>query len=184
MGKDVQRLEMDYNAGVKHGLFFREILIMNGIRTGFWALLLVFSTGAALTGGAAPAQAQGSIPMHDAIGSAPVVERAPDLTPPAEEDMDEEDVESATPVTLSTEENTTDMEEESSDETSAPEALTKDGCDFGEWIGFPADEDAAKATGRPYRILKPGEAATMDFLPERINIDVNETDIVISVHCG
>lgn len=57
-------------------------------------------------------------------------------------------------------------------------------CDFEEWVGFPIDEQALKAKKRPYRILRPGDAATMDFNPERINVEVNDNDIVLSVHCG
>ena len=57
-------------------------------------------------------------------------------------------------------------------------------CDFEEWVGFPVDEDALKAANRPYRILRPGDAATMDYNAERINVEVNDNDIVLNIRCG
>jgi hypothetical protein len=57
-------------------------------------------------------------------------------------------------------------------------------CDFSPWVGHPVDEDAVKATQRPYRILPPGAMATMDYSPQRINLDTDENGIVTRVHCG
>jgi hypothetical protein len=56
-------------------------------------------------------------------------------------------------------------------------------CDFKAWVDQPVDEDVVKATGRPYRILKPGAMVTRDFSADRINVEVNEQSIVTAVHC-
>lgn len=56
-------------------------------------------------------------------------------------------------------------------------------CDFKEWVDKPVDEDVVKATGRPYRILKPGAMVTRDFSADRINVEINEQSIVTAVHC-
>lgn len=65
-----------------------------------------------------------------------------------------------------------------SDETGEPP------CDFDHWTGKPVDEQALKETGRPYRILPPGSMATMDYVPERINVHTDEEGIVTKVKCG
>lgn len=57
-------------------------------------------------------------------------------------------------------------------------------CDFAQWVGLPVDEEAVKATGRPYRILPPGAMATMDYSADRINLHTDEQGIVIDVRCG
>ena len=56
-------------------------------------------------------------------------------------------------------------------------------CDFKAWIDKPVDEDVVKATGRPYRILKPGAMVTRDFSADRINVEINEQSLVTAVHC-
>lgn len=62
-------------------------------------------------------------------------------------------------------------------------------CDFGEWVGKTSSEAeaAAKATGRPYRILPPGTAMTMDYRADRINVETSGKDAsatVVKVFCG
>ncbi len=60
-------------------------------------------------------------------------------------------------------------------------------CDFQQWVGKPIDEAdaAAKATGRPYRILKPGAIVTQEYSAERINLHSDEEGkTVMSVTCG
>jgi hypothetical protein len=69
-------------------------------------------------------------------------------------------------------------------QTITPPDMTPQVCDFKEWIGKPVDEAAVKATGRPYRILKPGDAATMDFSPARIDVITGDDGTVTDVHCG
>ena len=56
-------------------------------------------------------------------------------------------------------------------------------CDFEDWIGKPVDEAALKETGRPYRIIKPGDPVTMDYNQERINVE-HENGTVVRVNCG
>lgn len=57
-------------------------------------------------------------------------------------------------------------------------------CDFSEWIGRTVDENILKGLGRPYRVLPPGSAMTMDHSPERINLDLDENGIITRVWCG
>lgn len=57
-------------------------------------------------------------------------------------------------------------------------------CNYQDWVGKTVDEQSIKATGRPYRILGLNAAATMDFNPERINIIVDDKNIVMVVRCG
>ncbi|MGO1069804.1 I78 family peptidase inhibitor [Lysobacter sp. CA199] len=46
-------------------------------------------------------------------------------------------------------------------------------------------ERARTETGsRDVRVLKPGMAATMDFRPDRLNIDVNERGAITGLRCG
>ncbi len=69
------------------------------------------------------------------------------------------------------------------DSASAP-ALSEAECSYNDWVGKEVDEEAVKAVGRPYRILGPNAAATMDFNPERINVMVDDKNIVTVVRCG
>lgn len=55
---------------------------------------------------------------------------------------------------------------------------------YNEWVNKPVDEEAVKAVGREYRILKPNSAMTMDHKPERMNVYINDDGIVLSVMCG
>jgi len=57
-------------------------------------------------------------------------------------------------------------------------------CDFAEWVGGPVPLDALEELGRPFRVLEPGAMATMDYLPQRINLNVDDDGIVTSVECG
>lgn len=59
-------------------------------------------------------------------------------------------------------------------------------CDFAEWNGLSRDEveSRVKATGRSNRILPPGSAMTMDYRPDRINVELDDNDIVVRVFCG
>jgi hypothetical protein len=63
------------------------------------------------------------------------------------------------------------------------EELTTCGS-YPDWIGQEVDEEAIKETGKPYRILKPDSMATMDHSPDRINVMVDENNIVVEVRCG
>lgn len=59
-------------------------------------------------------------------------------------------------------------------------------CAFGFLIGQTSEQAGAQIMplNRPYRILKPGDAATQDYSADRINLNVDETGIVVSVNCG
>ena len=72
----------------------------------------------------------------------------------------------------------------SDDATGEVPAIAEGECSFADWVGHAVNEDSVKATGRPYRILKPNAAATMDYSPERINIIVDDKDVVTAVRCG
>lgn len=64
-----------------------------------------------------------------------------------------------------------------------PDVFKDASCDFEDWVGKALDEAAIKAEGRPHRILKPGDAVTMDHNPERINVE-HENGAVTRVWCG
>lgn len=59
-------------------------------------------------------------------------------------------------------------------------------CDFAQWNGLSRDEveQRVEETGRPNRILRPGQPMTMDYRPDRINVELDDNDIVIRVFCG
>lgn len=59
-------------------------------------------------------------------------------------------------------------------------------CDFAQWNGLSRDdvEQRAQETGRPNRILRPGQPMTMDYRPDRINVELDDNDIVVRVFCG
>lgn len=46
-------------------------------------------------------------------------------------------------------------------------------------------DDAGKRSGaRAVRVIRPGMIVTMDFRPDRLNIDVDEKGIVTNLRCG
>ena len=55
---------------------------------------------------------------------------------------------------------------------------------YHKWVGALLDSNAVSATGKKFRILKPNQAMTMDHNPERINVFINDNNIVLSVRCG
>lgn len=57
-------------------------------------------------------------------------------------------------------------------------------CEFADMIGKPVNQDALVALQRPFRILPPHAAATMDYSAERINVHTDEAGIVLKVDCG
>ncbi len=68
-------------------------------------------------------------------------------------------------------------------ENNEEEALS---CAFDFLIGLDAGAAVEQILplGRPYRVLGPGDAATMDFVEERINLQTDDTGIVVAVTCG
>lgn len=58
------------------------------------------------------------------------------------------------------------------------------------YIGQDADEatvaqakTAAGATG-PVRVIKPGQAVTMDFRADRLNVEVDDGNAIVRITCG
>lgn len=58
------------------------------------------------------------------------------------------------------------------------------------FVGKRADEatiaaarDAAGATG-DLRVIKPGQPVTMDFRHDRLNVEVDDHDMIVRIHCG
>lgn len=56
---------------------------------------------------------------------------------------------------------------------------------YPEWMGQHIDTINLSILGnRPHRILKPGSMATMDYLPDRLNIHTTEDGIIVTQDCG
>lgn len=56
-------------------------------------------------------------------------------------------------------------------------------------VGTPYSADAVEkarlASGsKTVRVIRPGTAVTMDFREDRLNVDLDEKDVVTRVHCG
>ncbi len=69
----------------------------------------------------------------------------------------------------------------------AAEKKTAYKCDFAPWVGLKVSEDmlgALKGAERPYRVLEPGSAMTMDHAPARVNFDLNEAGAITRIWCG
>ena len=71
-----------------------------------------------------------------------------------------------------------------------PEPPTSAGCDAGAagaFIGRPAAEAeaarAAAAAGR-VRVIRPGDAVTMDYRADRLNVELDEAGIIRALRCG
>jgi len=41
-----------------------------------------------------------------------------------------------------------------------------------------------RANAKTLRVLAPGDAATMDYNPQRLNIDIDESEVIIRLTCG
>jgi hypothetical protein len=62
-----------------------------------------------------------------------------------------------------------------------------DACGAGSLQGLVGREVAILQTMKfegPFRLIRPGEAVTMDYNPERLNIDLDATDVISAVRCG
>jgi hypothetical protein len=58
-----------------------------------------------------------------------------------------------------------------------------------QYVGQAASDDVVSqlqaATGaKTVRVLKPGMAATMDFRDDRLNLQLDEHDVIVKVSCG
>lgn len=47
-----------------------------------------------------------------------------------------------------------------------------------------AEHARATSGSKTVRVIRPGMAVTMDFRVDRLNIDLDEKDVVTRVHCG
>lgn len=57
-------------------------------------------------------------------------------------------------------------------------------CKAQSHIGQPVDAIPEGELTQPYRVLRPGDAATMDYNPRRINVLIDENGIITQIHCG
>lgn len=60
-------------------------------------------------------------------------------------------------------------------------------CPFQELVGHKVDDsvhEQLRAAHKLYRVLKPGSVMTMDFSAERVNLNVDDHDVITSVTCG
>jgi hypothetical protein len=60
-------------------------------------------------------------------------------------------------------------------------------CDFKDWIGVRVEQsmlEALAAQGRPQRLLPPDTSYTSDYVPERVNFDLDENGIILRIWCG
>lgn len=79
-------------------------------------------------------------------------------------------------------------------ETNAPaEPVPSETADSGEacgadmlqpMLGQPEGEIHEPSLPQPYRIIHPGQAVTMDYNPNRLNIQINEDGRVEEIECG
>lgn len=51
-------------------------------------------------------------------------------------------------------------------------------------VGQPAAVLQTMKFGTTTRIIRPGMAVTMDYSPERLNIEINEAEVISRVSCG
>lgn len=68
--------------------------------------------------------------------------------------------------------------------TNSPET-TEPACEFSDLVGQSLkDLDVSAYSPRAIRVLHPGSMATMDYSPSRINIKVDDNEVIIEVTCG
>ena len=53
-----------------------------------------------------------------------------------------------------------------------------------QFLGQPASALDAVRLSQPFRIIRPGEMVTMDFLPERVNFRVGADGRIVEITCG
>jgi|APIni6443716594_1056825.scaffolds.fasta_scaffold1394746_1 Peptidase inhibitor I78 family len=71
-------------------------------------------------------------------------------------------------------------------ETSAIPAGDKDTCGaarYANLIGKPVIDPAVPAASRDIRHIRPNSVVTMDFSPQRLNIDVNDQGVITGLRC-
>ncbi len=68
-----------------------------------------------------------------------------------------------------------------------PSPVSHDTCGTSAWVGMVGQPvSALQAAGLPTtaRIVRPGQAMTMEFSPDRLNVGLDQRDMVSSVYCG
>lgn len=68
-----------------------------------------------------------------------------------------------------------------------PQGAGSDSCGAGALqglVGQPATVLDSMKFASPTRILRPGMAATMDYSPDRLNIEIDAAERIIRVQCG
>lgn len=117
-------------------------------------------------------------PTQDASApTAPVVDVAETDAPAADAGMDGE---AAPAPEASGEENLAQPEWDALDRVT-------DSCGMAAirpFMGQPASDIPEDRLPEQYRILAPGDQATLDYVPRRLNVLTNEDGIVISMRCG
>lgn len=54
-----------------------------------------------------------------------------------------------------------------------------------EWTGKNIDEvDLSVLGDRPHRVIKPDSMVTMDYLPDRLNINTTADGVILTQECG
>ena len=71
-------------------------------------------------------------------------------------------------------------------ETSAIPSADKDTCGaarFANLVGKSITDPAVPAAGQDIRHIRPNAIVTMDFSPQRLNIDVNDQGVIMGLRC-
>jgi hypothetical protein len=67
----------------------------------------------------------------------------------------------------------------------APEAPDMCGASARDYLlGQPIREIHLGSLGEHVRVIRPGDAVTMDYRPDRLNIELSEEDVILRVRCG
>lgn len=56
-------------------------------------------------------------------------------------------------------------------------------ADLQHLVGQPASVLETMKFSQPVRILRPGMAVTMDYRPDRLNIEIDAQEVIARVHC-
>lgn len=56
--------------------------------------------------------------------------------------------------------------------------------DYQHLLGEPGSAVGAISTAETVRIRRSGQMATMDYVPDRLNIELDQNDRISSVYCG
>lgn len=67
------------------------------------------------------------------------------------------------------------------------EPMPENNCaaeDYQHFLGEPGSAVDAISSADTVRILRPGQTATMDYLPDRLNIELDHSDRISRLYCG